>query len=431
MKVTQKKLTADKAYLEVVATSAEVNSALHNAQVRFAQSMGLRPEEGKTVAQVAEEKMGIKNLDSIVEADAMKALVPFAIDKKNLVPLFPPTPQPKSPFKRNNQFSFAIEVALKPRYELNSYEPVEISVPKYVGDDSIVDQQLAEMAQNYKTYVTAEPKAIEPGDCCMIAMECFENGERVPNLCTQGRTYVAGQGYMPEGFDKSIMGMQPGETKQFTFEGPSFDEDYNPTTQVIDCTLTVKEIQQAVTPEINDEWVAANMPWYKSAAALREDMQNGIDKQLRIEYDNQVRQAAVSELAKRFVGSIADEVYEITRNNLVDNLRRSLQAEEKSWEQFVEESGGEQTLGMMLMLQSREILTQGFSLDALYRHEKLSLTDADLDEACLSMNPQANPKQLRQEFEKNGSMFALREAAERLKANKWLVEHANITYLED
>ena len=53
--------------------------------------MGLRPEQGKTIAQVAEEKMGIKNLDSIVEAGAIQGLVPFALDKKNLIPSFPPS----------------------------------------------------------------------------------------------------------------------------------------------------------------------------------------------------------------------------------------------------------------------------------------------------------------------------------------------------
>lgn len=431
MKVTQKKKTGESIRLDVVATAAEVNGALHNAQVSFAQSMGLRPEEGKTVAQVAEEKMGIKDLDSIVEADAMNALVPFALDKKNIIPLVPPTPQPKSPFKRNTQFAFEIEVPLKPSYELTSYDPVDITIPRYVADESLVEAQLAEMAQNYKTYSTAEDKVIESGDICMIAMECFENGERVANLCTEGRTYVTGQGYMPDGFDENIIGMKPGDTKSFSFEGPSFDEDYNPITQKIDCTLTIKEIQQAVVPEIDDEWVKMNMPWYPSAAALKQDIARSIDAQARRAYDEQVRQAAVNELVKRFQGRIADEVYEATRGNLVNNIRRSLQAQGKSWDQFVEENGGEQQMGMLLMLQTREVLVQGFVLDSVYRHAKLSITDADLDEACLSINPQANPKQLRAEFEKNGSMFALREAAQRVCANKWLVEHANITYIED
>lgn len=430
MKVTQKKLGEDRVRLDVVATASEVANALHIAQVNFAQSMGLTPQKDRTVAQVAEEKMGIKNLDSIVAGDAVKALVPFALDKKNIAPLFPPEAQPTSPFERGRQFSFTLEVALKPRYELTSYEPVAFTAPKFEPNEALVDEQISQMAKNYITYASAEAKAIEAGDSCLIAMECFENGKRLDNLCTDGRTFVAGQGYMPEGFEKAILGMKPGESKTFSFEGPSYDEDFNPTTQKVDCTLTVKEIQQAVEPELNDEWVQKTMPWYKTFDELRSDIARSVGKQEREQYDTYLRQAAAAEVAKRFQGKIADEVYEATRGNLVNNMRRELQGQGKTWEEFVEENGGEQQLGMMLMLQTREILVQGFALDAVYRHEKLSLTDADIDEACASINPQASPKQIRQQFEQNGSGFALRESAERLKANKWLVEHAEITYVD-
>ena len=90
------------------------------------------------------------------------------------------------------------------------------------------------------------------------------------------------------------------------------------------------------------------------------------------------------------------------------------------------EYGGEQQLGMMLMLQTREMLVQGFALDAVFRHEHLTLNDHDIEAACRSMNPQANPKQTRQQFEQSGRGFALRESAERLKANQWALEHAVI-----
>ena len=97
MKVTQKKLGDGKVQLDAVATVDEVNRALQQAQVGFAQQMGLRPEKDKTVAQVAEEKMGIKNLDSVVESQAIEALIPFAIDKKNIIPAYPPSRRPERP----------------------------------------------------------------------------------------------------------------------------------------------------------------------------------------------------------------------------------------------------------------------------------------------------------------------------------------------
>lgn len=425
MKVNMKKLEPGKVRLEAVATAQEVNNALNAAHIGFANAMGLQPQKDKTVAQVAEERMGIKNLDSIVEQSAVEALIPLAVDKKNLIPSFPPKAVAKSPLGRNQQFAFDVEVTLKPEYELSSYEPVQITIPAFKLDEQVIDDQIAEMANSYTTYVADDPRPIQKGDACLIAMQCFEGGKEMKGLTTDGRTYVAGEGYMPEGFDKEVIGMQPGETKKFTFEGPGFDDDFNEITQVIDCTLTIKELQKKVIPAIDDEWVAANLPMYKSYQALRDDIARNIERRERDGYDSYCLQLAASELGRRFQGKIADEVYEAMRANLLDNMRSELKQQgDKTWEQFVEENGGEQQFGMMLMLQTRELLVQGFALDAVFRHERMVLTDQDIEDACRAMNPQVNPKQLRQQIEQSGRGFALRESAERMKANKWVLEHA-------
>ena len=88
--------------------------------------------------------------------------------------------------------------------------------------------------------------------------------------------------------------------------------------------------------------------------------------------------------------------------------------------------GGEQQFNMMMMMQTRQMLVQGYALDALFRHEGLVVSDEDVQEACAAMNPQ-NPQGVRRQMEESGRGFALREAAERIKANKWLLEHADIT----
>lgn len=424
MKVTQKKTAEGTIRLEAIATAAEVNNALQAASVAFAQSMGLAPMPNKTVAQVAEERMGIKNLDSLVEGSAIETLVPLALDRKGIVPAYPPKAQPTSPFKRDRQFSFQLDVQPKTAYELSSYEPVEITVPAFQLDETLVDKQIEEVAKSYTAYVAVDPKPLEKGDSCALSMECYEKGELLKGLSTDNRTYTAGEGYMPEGFDAGIYGMMPGETRSFTFEGPSFDDDFNETVQVVDCTVTLKEIQKATTPVIDDEWIKTNMPMYKDYADFRGEIRRNLERQVGEEYESYKMQAAVSQLARRFQGSIADEVYEAMRDSLVGNLRNQLRQQGKSWEDFVSENGGEQQFGMMLMMQTRETLVQGFALDAVFRHEHLRITDEDIEAVCRSMNPNVPPKRMREQVEQSGHGFALRESAERMKANKWVLEHA-------
>ncbi len=435
MKVKQIKKDGDKVILEAVATPQETAQAMHSAKGAFAQAMGRKPPaQGQSIDQAAEEQMGIKNLDSIVEASAMNALAPMAVDKKNIIPAYPPQAQAKSPFKPNAEFRFEVEVDLKPAYELTSYDPVSIKVPPFQMDESLVDQQLKEMSERYTAYVddadAPADRTVQKGDHIKIAMEAREGDKELKGLSTKGRTYTAGQGYMPEGFESAILGMKVGETKEFSFEGPDFDEDMNERTQTVDAKVTILSFEKEESPVIDDEWVHKNMPMYKGIDDLRDDLGRGIERQARMEYDAYVRQAAAAELATRFDGKIADEVYEHMRDQMVANIRMDLQQQGMSWDQFVEQNGGEQQFGMMLMLQVRQMLTQGFALDAYFRHMGASVGEEDLVEACRAMNPQVNPKQMIKQAEASGHMFALRESAERLKANKELVEKAQIEIID-
>ena len=139
--------------------------------------------------------------------------------------------------------------------------------------------------------------------------------------------------------------------------------------------------------------------------------------------------ACASEFAKRFKGSIPDELYEITREEIMDNIQQSLQARGKTIKDMInEQGGGEQQFSMELMLQTREVLTQSFTLDALARHLKLEVTDEDIAEVFRVMAP-GYEQQARMEFELTGRMYQIAEGAMRNKANKWLVETAEVEYL--
>lgn len=429
MKVTQKKIDSNTVLLEAIASTEEVSRAFHVAHIGFAQQMGLHYEQGKTIAQIAEERMGIKDLDSVVQKQAVEYLMPFAVNKKNIIPAYPPLPQPKSPLKRGQTFSFELKVALKPDYELTSYDPVEFTIQKVKVSEEDVDAQIAQIAERYAEYAADDPHPIQKGDACLLAIDARKDGETLAGLTTEGRTYITGEGLMPDGFDNQIVGMDVGETKTFSFEGPDIDEQGNEISEVVECTVTVKEAQKKVLPTINDEWVAKFMPMYKSAKDFRASIAGGLKEQQRNQYEEYKRQLAVMELAKRFKGSIPDEVYEAMSHNIMNNLRAEVQQQGIKFEQFIEQQGGQQQFNMMMMIQTRQMLTQGYALDALFRHEKLIISDEDIMDACRSMNPQ-NPSNARKQLEDAGRGFVVREAAERMRANKWLVEHAKITEVD-
>ena len=163
MKVTEKKLADGVIKLDCEATAIEVNNALKEAAEAFAMQMGVRPAPGKSIEELAKEQLGIADLDKIVEPNAIEVLVPRALDRRNLVPAFPPKATPTVKFERGKKFTFTLNVTVKPTYELTSYEPVEITVPPFTFDETPINQQLEEIAKNSVTYVVADAKPLTAG----------------------------------------------------------------------------------------------------------------------------------------------------------------------------------------------------------------------------------------------------------------------------
>ena len=429
MKVVKKPMEDGFFQYDCTASTQEVSQALNQASEQFCASMGIQPVPGKTPAQAVSERLGIKDLDSVIATQAAEMLIPRALDKQGVVPAFTPDMEGAVPLKRGRAFQFVLKVLPKPSFELPDYSPVSIRVEPFTPDDEEVDRQIGLIAKEYMAFIPEEAKPIHAGDSCKMKMTTTKGGQPVPGLTFEERSYTLGQDLMPAGFDEGIDGMQVGETRTFTFEGPGLDENYNEIMETYETTITMLENQKEIVPVVDDAWVAKNMPMYKDVADMREKIGAEVNKERRLYYEDYKRNVAAKKLAERFDGKIDDAVYDGAMRDEHKTLRQQVAQAGVSWEDFVKEQGGEQQVSMMMMVGMRQNLVQGYALDAYYRHYKLSYTDADLDEACFQINPR-NPRGVRKQMEKNGLGYALREAAERLRACKHLVEHAEIEEIE-
>ena len=234
MKVTEKKNPDGTIELTAVAATAEVAQAFNVAHHSFLANMGLQVGPTQTPAQVAEEELGIVNLDAVSQQLAVDYLVPFAVDKRNLCPAFPPKPVINQMIKRGEPFEFQLIVTPKPDYELTSYEPVSITVPAFKFDEAMVDEQLRMVLESYASYVRCDPHPLGENDAARIKVEATQGGKPHKNLSTDGRTYIMGMNLLPEGFEKNLLGMTEGDSKSFSFDIPGAEEGADP----IECTVT-------------------------------------------------------------------------------------------------------------------------------------------------------------------------------------------------
>lgn len=320
-----------------------------------------------------------------------------------------------------------------PVYELKSYDPVEIELPRFELTDEQIDQQIMQYAEQYGAeYVPTDRKVVGPKEDIKIDISVSKDGKEVENLNADDRLYSLNQGFMPPDFDAHVMGMNVGETREFDFKAPDFD-DSQAQEAVFHASVTVNRIMRKTVPEITDGWVKKFMPMHNSAKEFRAYVADSMRQDVARMMEQEKNQRAAHALAERFEGKIEDRFYEEARASLIAQYEQQAAAQGLSLNDMIAQQGMDQNnFSMMLMMQVREIITQGFSLDSWARHYGLEASEADVKELAQMMAPQGKADEFLSHLEQNpADKREFENAALRYVANKDLAAKAKVTYVEE
>ena len=112
-----------------------------------------------------------------------------------------------------------------------------------------------------------EARAVADGDTVVVHLDRKGPGEETDHH--DDVTVQLGAAGNPPGFDANLIGLNPGDSKQFTIH---FPDDYAAEEfrdADVEYAVTVKEIRKRVLPDLDDEF-AKDLGEFDSLAALRE-----------------------------------------------------------------------------------------------------------------------------------------------------------------
>lgn len=117
-----------------------------------------------------------------------------------------------------NTFTCDIELVKKPEFELGNFK---FEIPKPVIDsdeDSLAEKSLYNLRMRVgETLPYEEGQVVEIGDQITFSFVAMIDGECFDGSIVEGELYTVGQDRWV-GFDQNILGMNPGDTKEFDFE---------------------------------------------------------------------------------------------------------------------------------------------------------------------------------------------------------------------
>lgn len=224
-----------------------VSDSLKN-EAKRARIPGFRP--GKVPVSVINKRYG-KAIRQEITGEVMQRNFIEAIIAEKLNPAGAPTFVPGETDAENFQFVATFEIY--PEVELKGLDAIEVEQPTAEVTDADVDAMIETLRKQHATFEAVEREAAE-GDKAKIDFVGSIDGEEFEGGKAEDFELQLGSGRMIPGFESGVEGHKAGEAFDIDV---TFPEDYhaeNLKGKVAKFAITLKEVQAANLPEVNDEF---------------------------------------------------------------------------------------------------------------------------------------------------------------------------------
>ncbi len=271
-------------------------------------------------------------------------------------------------------------VALTPQVDLGAYRDIRVEEEPVAPIDEAVQKRLHEMLSASASWEPAS-RPVKLGDRVALSLVGTVDGNNV--LDERDTDYVAAEeSALPfPGFAQQLEGAQVDEPKEFTLVIPADHDDARLAGKEARFTVTVSDIKERKTPELDDAFAKSVDGDYESLDALRESVRQEIEGAVRKALAERYRQASLDELAEVATVVLPPLLVERQVEHLVERRNRYVERLNMRPDDFIRYTGKTQEEDREEMERNAvEWLTRSYALATLAEHEGLEVSAEEVDE---------------------------------------------------
>lgn len=209
-------------------------------------------------------------------------------------------------------------VELEPVFELADYSGLKLEKPKPVIVEEEVNGFINNMRERHGESVTVEDgRGLKEDDIASIDFFGTKGGEQVENLDVKDYMVRIGKSELVPGFEEQIVGMKPGDKKEFDLTFPEDFANEELAGELIHFTVTLKEIRELKLPEVDDQF-AQSLGKFENLEALKETIRKDMLEHKNADSDKELRANLVRKL-------VEDNVFDVPASLVDQELRRIIQ----------------------------------------------------------------------------------------------------------
>jgi trigger factor len=237
---------------------------------------GFRP--GKAPRRVLEAQMGLAAARAQAREDAVPSTLAAAVREHDLDIVATPAVKVTSP-DEGDHVAYDATCELRPVVTVEGYDTLRVTLTSLEVPDEDVEHAIEQERRRHGTLRDAA-RPVARGDQVTLTLRGARDGVALPGLDVTDWLYEVGRGWVAEGLDDRLVGVETGAHLEFSAKPSGMDDP-------ADFSVTVTRVQEMELPELTDAWVDEHLAEFDSVetwrASLRERLAEGRLAQARRE----------------------------------------------------------------------------------------------------------------------------------------------------
>ena len=306
--------------LPVGAIQSEVDSRLKKL-ARTVKMDGFRP--GKVPMSVVAQRYGYSVQYEVMNDKVGEAFAVAANEAKLRVAGTPKITEKDGAPEGELAFDAVFEVY--PEVKIGDLAEAEVEKVRAEVTDAAIDRTLDILRKQRRTFAQrAADAAVADGDRVTVDFEGKIDGEPFEGGKAEDFQFMVGEGQMLKEFEEAVRGMKAGESKTFPLAFPADYHGKDVAGKTADFMVTVKKIESANLPEVDEAFAKSLGIAEGTVDALRADIRKNLEREVKFRVQGRNKQAAMDalvgkaelDLPKSIVQNEIDRLIESQRNEL-------------------------------------------------------------------------------------------------------------------
>jgi trigger factor len=308
--------------LPLAAIQSEVDSRLKKL-ARTVKMDGFRP--GKVPMNVVAQRYGYSVHYEVLNDKVGEAFSQAANEAKLRVAGQPRITEKEGAPEGEVTFDAVFEVY--PEVKIGDLASAEIEKLNASVDEAAIDKTVEILRKQRRTFAQrAADAAAQDGDRVTVDFEGKIDGEPFAGGKADGYQFLVGDGQMLKEFEDAVRGMKAGESKTFPLAFPADYHGKDVAGKTADFLVTVKKIEAAHLPDVNEAFAKSLGIAEGTVEALRADIKKNLEREVKSRLMARNKQAVMDALVAKAELDLPKSVVEAEVARMVEGARADLKA---------------------------------------------------------------------------------------------------------